>query len=281
MNNTKRLQNEILNIFFEFDRICKKYNLRYYAIGGTCLGAVRHNGFIPWDDDMDVAMPWEDYNLFISVCKDELIEPFELLNFVNSDNVMKRKYCKLINYNTTFVEKRISNNYDYYSGIFLDIMPIVGCPKNKFKEIKFIKSLRLYDILNDITFIKFRDVDGLKSKLIWLFFKPYTLTKSKSYFSEKWISLVSSYKFNEGNNVLFPWRIPLVGSYKNVFDYSIFSNNVYLNFENVKISCPIFYKKYLEEDFGDYMKLPPIEKQVTHDPYILDFDKSYKSYIER
>ena len=77
-NEIKKVQNEILSIFIEIDKLCEKHNLRYYAIGGTCIGAVRHNGFIPWDDDLDIAMPRKDYERFIAIASEELPKHLKL-----------------------------------------------------------------------------------------------------------------------------------------------------------------------------------------------------------
>ena len=74
------IQQKILEIFIEIDKICVKHDLRYYAIGGTCLGAVRHQGFIPWDDDLDIAMPDKDFELFMDIAPKELPDNLKLIN---------------------------------------------------------------------------------------------------------------------------------------------------------------------------------------------------------
>ncbi len=102
-DQVKKIQLEELKVFFEFQRICKKYDFTYYAIGGTCIGAVRHEGFIPWDDDIDVAMPSEDYFRFIECCKIELSDEFEIMNPLNVCH-SSEQYIKLFNTNTTYVE---------------------------------------------------------------------------------------------------------------------------------------------------------------------------------
>ena len=117
----RTLQLAELDILKEFKRICEEHNLRYFAIGGTCLGAVRHQGFIPWDDDIDVAMPYEDYVRFIEIAKPGLRKPYELFDPVDHE-VCGCTFLKMHNSNTAFIEKVREAYTDSYFGVFIDII---------------------------------------------------------------------------------------------------------------------------------------------------------------
>ena len=118
----KKLHEVEVEILDEFVRICKKQKLQYFLYYGTLLGAVRHNGFIPWDDDLDVAMPREDYEKFIKMAKEELNDNFYIDNKDTNDEYYLN-FTKLRKKNTIF-EQDFQVNYDGPKGIWIDIFPI-------------------------------------------------------------------------------------------------------------------------------------------------------------
>ena len=277
---TIKIHKEILRIFREFSILCKNNNLKYYAIGGTCLGAIRHKGFIPWDDDMDLAMPIEDYLKLYKLNK-ELPENLEILTDEDCYNVNRRNSIKIHNKNTAFIEECYYHKYEQkYTGIFIDIMPMVGCPKNKFKKKKYIFELNLLTKLDNVKITTFKSRREWKSKIKYIIIKPFILWADKNYFYERWLKSLTKYKICPDNDILFAWRIPLRKPYSNVFSFEIFKEGSELKFEDTTICCPKYYKKYLEEDFGDYMKLPPIEERILKHAMIVDFERSYKEYQE-
>ena len=274
------IQKKILEIFIEFKKICKKYNLRYYAIGGTCIGAIRHKGFIPWDDDMDVAMPLDDYIEFRKVAPTELKEPFELLDYLNKSQEHKLvSFMKLQNKNTTFIESVEKNYPSRYKGIFIDIMPIIGISKNRIANRMFQNRLQLYFYLNKIRNTNYSERTTRKGKIIWKIFHVFVKNKNKEYYYEKMEKLYKKYTFSENNDVFFAWRIPLTKPYSNTFNYKWFQSTIELPFENTTICVPSGYEEYLTKDFGNYMKLPPKEKQVSnHRNTIIDLNKPFREY---
>lgn len=114
------LQKVEFDILVEFDRICRKFNLKYFLFSGTLLGAVRHGGFIPWDDDIDVAMPINDYYKFVKICKTELGEDYFLQTY-NTDYV-NFWYAKIRKNNTTMLESGFEN-VNMHHGVWIDIFP--------------------------------------------------------------------------------------------------------------------------------------------------------------
>ena len=139
----KKIQNVELNIFRVLEKIFEKYNLRYYAIGGTCLGAVRHQGFIPWDDDIDIVMPGEDYEKFKSILSKELPSTLSSLEYRNNKRC-SFLFLKIFDNRTTFVEEENLRFPEIYSGIFVDIMPFYGLPKAQIEREKHMKKLKNY-----------------------------------------------------------------------------------------------------------------------------------------
>lgn len=273
------LQREILIIFKEFDRICRKNNLRYYAIGGTCIGAIRHSGFIPWDDDLDVAMPFSDYIRFMRCAFEEIKEPFGI--YISSEYQHGNcGYIKLHNKETTFIEKSVQSYPDRYTGVFIDIMPISGLPKNRLKKIKYIKECAYLKHMDYSHRYSLKEIEGIKHKFLRIISSIWRSSLKYNYYSSKLLSKLSEYDFDDSDEVLFSWRIPIIGNYKNVFPQEIFQEGIEVNFEDTIIKVPKEYDMYLKMDFGEYMKLPPLEEQIPlHDYFKMDFNNSYKNYI--
>ena len=127
--NFEKLKKIEIELLLSFIEITKKYNLKYFLLGGTCLGAVRHNGFIPWDDDIDVGLPREDYEVFLKVAQAELPENVFLQNG-NTDPEYTLNFAKLRNSDTTFMEQSFKN-YKINHGVYIDVFPLDGY-KNSF-----------------------------------------------------------------------------------------------------------------------------------------------------
>lgn len=140
-NNTKKVWATELGLFDELDRICKKHGIKYYAEGGTLLGAARHKGFIPWDDDMDFAMLRDDYNKFCEVAPKEIESPFFFQDY-KTDKV-NFLFCRLRNSNTTALPLRGIPYTDYTNhGIFIDIFPIDAVPEDAEEEDKVFTDIK-------------------------------------------------------------------------------------------------------------------------------------------
>lgn len=283
-NIDNQLHNEILEIFKFFHVLCENNNLTYYAIGGTCLGAIRHNGFIPWDDDLDVAMPIKDYLRLRELMNKTNHEKYKLVDyFDNTRNYKSTFFLKIENVDTTFVEEKEINDPDSYKGVFIDIMPMCGCPKNKIKKNLLILNIYLCKKINVFKKVKFSKINNLKNKFLYLFLNPIIslLFKDENSIFKALEKLATTYDISEKNDILFPWRIPLRNPYSNVFPFEIFSGTIEKKFEDTCIYLPIKYDTYLTTDFNNYMEIPPKSKQINHKPAILDFNKSYENYREQ
>ena len=271
------IQVEILKIFREFKRICDKFNLRYFAIGGTCIGAIRHNGFIPWDDDLDVAMPWDDYTKFRNIAPTELNAPFELYDYKDYKQCELR-FLKLHNEKTAFIEEAHKRNYDRFTGVFMDIMPIVGFPDNEALQSRLVRKCAWYHKLDVACRFDIKNKPTFKSKVFSIIVRPLTAGKPYDYFSLIYENLVEKNKFGETKNVLIVWNFPNK-NYRGIYPYELFSESIEVPFESTTIRVPKGYDTYLKMEFGNYMELPPEnERYGSHVASVIDFNKSYKEY---
>ena len=286
---TRKLQLKELEILKVFQDICTRHNLRYFAIGGTCLGAVRHKGFIPWDDDVDFGMPYEDYIQFMKIAENELPENYGLLTHMNSAHHDCHYFSKIYDKNTAFIENGIESYHDRYCGVWVDIFPIHGAPKSR-AAYNFITALcYLLKKLNNSLRFPFSDRLNIRNnieKTLWIFASPLKLILPYYYFTQKEANLSGRYKFGCSDRVIFPFRAIKRnphGWYPRVFYYSDFSRTIDFPFEDTVIPVPCGYDRYLSMEFnGDYMQLPPEEKRHSHhdEDTIIDLERSYKYYIE-
>ncbi len=281
----RMIQNASLKIFKYFKAFCEKHHLTYFAIGGTCIGAIRHKGFIPWDDDIDVAMPVEDYYNFIKLCETELDYPYELVN-PNDVKHYTAVYIKLQDASTTFVESFVEDYPDRYVGINMDIFPVYGLPGNIKVRNDLIKKNEMLKKINLKLRFPFSHQNHIKSKLIWIFLMPLRLYVPFYWATVKQQELFKYLPINSSEYVYFPWRgIPGTegnGTYKNVFFYEDFSSTLEVAFEDTMIPVPIGYDRYLTMDFGNYMQIPPEDQQMPgHSKAIFDLEKSYKYYVKK
>lgn len=279
--DTVRIQKKIKEIFLEIDKICEKHSLRYYAIGGTCLGAVRHGGFIPWDDDLDIAMPREDYEQFKNIATVELPSNLKLFD-VNQGEHYVCYFMKIHDTNTTFIERGMLDYPDRCTGVYVDIMPLDGIPndmqerKHYFTRLKWLARLdwhRKYNLnkkLNEGKFIG----NILFWRVIYCFIKRYPA----NYFSEQYEAIQKKYTYKESNDLCYTWAR---NASEYIFPKSDFEDYILLPFEDTQMRCPVGYDNFLTVLFGDYMKLPPEEERVAcHMTDVLDLEKPFTAYIK-
>ena len=265
------LQQKILEIFKSIEKICEDNNLSYYAVCGTCIGAVRHNGFIPWDDDLDIGMPYADYKKFYEIAKREL--PSNLKVFYTCD--LKSNpflFMKVHDINTTFIEKNEKAYPDDYKGIFVDIFPIYGVPSIENDKRLFLKKLEWTFKFNIIRRLTFDSMTSIKSKVAWIFVHLFPV----DFWAKKCESIIGTYHFDESEEVGI--LTPVIPR-KNIYDKSCFESYVHFPFEDTIIRCPGKWDVYLSNCYGDYMKIPPASEQQNHmDEAIVDLEHSYLIY---
>lgn len=260
----KEIEKEIL---FQFDSYCCENSLRYSLGGGTLLGAVRHNGFIPWDDDVDVMMPRPDYDRFLSMCK-EKEPPFDVISH-DSDSDYYHLFSKAQARNT--YTDNGSNNKRY--GINIDVFPIDGLGGDQHQAVKnFNRSSFLRELLIAKKWARFS-----RSKTHSMIYEPIRLVLfliSRFASADKLIrkieKIMRSIDFESSE-----YAGCVCGSYRTaeIIPAEHFKHYKGILFEGRELQCIRDYDQYLRQHYGDYMKLPPKEKQVTHHTfkaYILD-----------
>lgn len=264
----RRLQRVEQEILDEIVRVCDEFNLKYYLIGGTLLGAVRHKGFIPWDDDLDIAMPRADYDRFCELCGSELDRKYEL-HSIATDRTYWLPFAKIRKKNTIFEEKNIEG-LNAPMGIYVDIFPLdnakcVDCLEQRIRT-KIIKGI------SAVIYVK-RELPvkpSLKARVLasCIPMSIATLTKFQIRLMTKHNSAECDYYINFGSNYHTVKQTML----KTVFDPAC-----QLEFEGKMYNALADYQYFLKRIYGeDYMQLPPMEKRVTHRPVRVIFDTEKK-----
>jgi len=239
-------QLRLLEIMKEFDKICKKYNLPYILDSGTCLGAVRHGGFIPWDDDVDIGMWHKDYKKLLKILSKELSNNY-FLQTIKTDKNYHRMFAKITDKNSKTIYK---NNYIrknlIFNGISIDIIPIEKCCSKKIqKVINYFYTASLIHIRANTE----KPIKKLISFIIYPLFKLFTqIFRFFSLFSSKekiCYSLGTGFNHKLQYSNCFPPK-PMV-------------------FEGYTFCGPAKPHEYLADLYGeDYMNLPPKEDRFTH-----------------
>ena len=282
MKNIKDVQKVILDIMSEIDKICNENNLRYFAIGGTCLGAVRHKGFIPWDDDLDIAMPRKDYELFKKIAS-ECLPSYLCIMDENKTEHFAAHFMKVHNINTTFIEEGKGIYPDRYTGVYVDIMPLDGIPNNRVKRWFYFKVVKLLLRLNSrrkrVEELKRREKDKLLKYFFWNFIYVILECFPNNFFEEICTKFQSRYDYEESENLSYTWSLRMD---EILFSKKCFEDYRLLPFEDMFIRCPIGYEEFLSKLFGNYMQLPPEEQRIPcHKTDIIDLDRPYSYYIEK
>jgi len=250
----------------EIDRICKKHHITYFLSGGTLLGAVRHKGFIPWDDDIDIALLRKDYDKFQEICKTELSDKFELSSEKTKNYILQQ--AKLQMRNTVFLEKGCLNNKNNTQrwGIFVDIFPLDNAKSGYCTRIQY----KIAQKMNYCLEIKLELIPKktIKYKLVRFFMRCINIELWKK-FRDSICKLQ-----NVNDNCTYVARM---GSSYSIETMRWLKEKLFpvsqIEFEGKMYPAPHDPHYFLQKKYGiDYMQLPPIEKRRTHDPVKISFN---------
>lgn len=246
----RQLQMKLLEIFKYFKKICEENNLTYWCGGGTMLGAVRHGGFIPWDDDLDVFMPRKDYETLYKIWSKVADTNRYVLVRTNKEHNYHHTAMNLVDINTTYINKH-SDNEDIYHGCYIDVIPFEGCPDSKLARAKQIYHSILYDIYN---VQRLPDNQGKLLRIPTML--ALSLVPSKSFRYKIWKNhekKMTSYDFYTAKYVK-----ETVSSFKGLF--RIYRREVFdtidIKFEDIKVKIPAGYDHYMKCIYGEYMSIP-------------------------
>ena len=266
------LHNVILEIALDFDNFCKENDITYYLMGGSALGAIRHQGFIPWDDDFDVFMDRDNYLKFIQVAKNKLDTSKYYFQEEDTEE-WPLFFSKIRMNNTTFIEKDVVDRKMHH-GIYIDVMCLNYAFENKFlRRVQYLSAR----ILSSSALSKKGYITNSKiKKILLLASRVLTAGPLKN-------MLLSFVRINNSN------KTSLVGHFfgrapfpKTTFPVDFLSEPRYTFFEGVSLPVPKEVERYLVVRYGNkYMELPSKEEMAKYPSHahIVDTKKSYKKYI--
>ena len=264
-SDLRKLQLEELRVMKLIDSICTKENLTYFMIGGTLLGAIRHKGFIPWDDDIDIAMPRADYVKFMKIANDYFPDNMVIQNF-RTDKNYRYYITRILNTNIMVDEKRFLGTDTPQGYAAVDIFPIDGSPNNKYKRILYYKKVLLLRYLISLCYRDSIDFERKRSKkeqfVLNLLLKiPFEKYFNPNNLKEKLDLLLSKYSMVKSD-----WSGTIMGAYRlrEIVPTIMFGKPILYKFEDKEFFGPELVDKYLKHMYGEYMQLPPIEQQKTH-----------------
>lgn len=250
-----------LDMLYQVQRICEKYNIRWFADGGTLLGAIRHGGFIPWDDDIDIAMLPEDYDKFNKVAMRELKYPY----FLQTDWTDDVYYChtKLRRTDTTAIlSKDASAKFEFNQGIFIDIFPMDFVPTND--EMSYRRFVdQLWMMKNEMLISRSR---------WWLYERSnHECYKHANDLRSQFEQLRRKY-FGKGTTTVANLSLPSLSNdiRKELSEYS---DTIYMRFEMLKIPVPSGWHEILTRQYGEYMK--PKKGSSKHGDILFDAGVSF------
>ena len=262
----RNLQLKLLETMEVINKICEKENIKYYMLGGTFIGAVRHKGFIPWDDDIDIAMDRKDYERFLQIIDANLPENFKVDFYDRNSSSMH--WLKIRNIDYKIVERYDNIESEQY--LFIDIFPFDNVPKSKIKRQIFkiqiyLKAIKLR--LARLKYLSEQNNQKFNNKLKRIAVKILSLNIFKNYLNQSKVlkqydNLISKYKNEETSliaNLCVNHKFSKI--YRELFEKSKISEVTEYEFENTKLKGIKNYDYLLAKTFGDYMKLPPEEEQ--------------------
>ena len=270
----RELQNKSLEIALYFKDFCNEHGLLFYMCGGCCIGSLRHKGFIPWDDDVDVFMPRDDYEKLKELWPKYANTEKYACVYAGKNRVDGNLFVTIRDNETTAI-KPYQVDMDISHGVALDVLPLDGWPDGKMKRKMQVFWALVYSLYCAQTVpVNHGKAVSVAGKI------ALTLVPSKKLRYKLWKLAerkMTKYPIKKCNYITELCSGPYY--MKKQYPREAFDKAIWVDFENVKMPIPQGYDVYLRTAFGDYMKLPPKEKQKPHhDAIFIDLNNSYKKY---
>lgn len=253
----KRVQGYELKILIEIHRICTKYNIRYSLAYGTLIGAVRHHGFIPWDDDVDICMLREDYIKFKTICKKELGSAF----FYQSQDTDPEYFYLFdkIRLNGTIFKESFVSKYNIHHGVYIDIFPVDFIPDNYFLRKFQYCCFQFFRIGVQAKYLMLNARTGVKRYIfgflrLFYFFIPLRFLYKTANQIATWYDCKPC---NRVMNFYTPYRT------REIFNSQMYQKYIRTVFENEEFCIVRDYDLFLHQIYGNYMELPPKDQRCT------------------
>lgn len=261
LNKTKQTQLEILR---EFDRVCKKHNISYLLYAGTLLGAIRHKGFIPWDDDVDVCMLRRDYEKFLQISEETLDKKYFLQTY-ETDKEFPHQFAKLRKNNTIFMEGWYAN-LDIHHGVFIDIFPLDNIEPNTFLGRVHLRLMNYMWRLNTSRFKErnLKNSSGINRiiRMVLYYLLKIVPKKPLDRFITKLSCLYNEKETEWVADLGLASRISKIKKF--AMKKEEVEDKIGWNFEGYEFPVPKDYDKILKRNYGDYMTPPPPKERKPH-----------------
>ena len=274
ITDSQEIKRLLLNILLFVRDICEKNNLTYYLTYGTLLGAIRHKGFIPWDDDIDIMMPRPDYNRFVSLMSDQSNQ-YRILSPAQKDYYYN--FVKVVDTDTVLFEnghKPIEN-----MGLYIDVFPLDGMPEDQTEREK--KNRELLKIRRKISSFG-KKFPHIRKNILQYIFGIWRYIRGQfgdlSSWQSKYLQAVNQLDYDESKYVYITGGTNEIKSGLNsIFPVQWLEKTTKVLFEGEYYSVPAAYEKILRQLYGDYMSPPSKEKQIS----VHDYSVYYKLHKQR
>lgn len=268
MKKVWAVQLELLELFQD---VCRRHGLRYFASGGTLLGAIRHKGYIPWDDDIDIMMMREDYDKLLAVAPQEFSAPY-FFQTVWNDEKYSRGHAQLRNSNTTAILTEEKGRFPFNQGVFIDIFPTDAVPDNEEERAKQRADIRLWEKLLNVT-VRY-PANAYKSLPKSILHAIASLIPYRFFIRQKEKACT---RYNGQGMKRVGLISFLADDERLIFPAEAFDNVLTVPFEGITIDIPADYDTLLSHQYGDYMTMK--KENSYHGGIIFDTERSYLDYL--